>query len=234
MNTSFGDEIMKKLFVLIISMLLLIILQIPAYAQVDEASMGDELGTQALEELSRVYNIKRIEKEEQRDYISNFDISSDGKIAVLYENSIYSLKMGDSMKSVCVYDIDGRFLYGYRISCSGGMEVRWTDDDLAVYDYRADVLSVLSESGNLLCAYNYSKAPDRSNEREYGGILYKAHSISSSERYSYDKIAKVSEDGNETTIIAVEGKNAELIYIIFTISLCAVVSVLVFTIRKRR
>ena len=234
MNISSGDDVMKKLFVLIISMFLLISMQISIYAQVDEASMGDELGAQVLEELSRAYSIKRIAKEEQRDYISDFDISSDGKIAVLYENSIYSLKIDDSRKSVCVYDIDGKFLYGYLIKCPGAMEVKWTDDDLAVYDYRADVLSVLSENGNLLCAYNYSKAPDRSNEREYEGVLYKAHSISNSERYSYDKIAKVSEDGKETTIIAVKGNKAKLIYVVSIISLCTVVSVLIFTIWKRK
>lgn len=70
--------------------------------------------------------------------IINFAISEDGKIAVVEARLVFL--------RICVYDSDGKFLYGYLSSCSTyDYGVEWRRDKIAVYYLKSGIRYLLDE-----------------------------------------------------------------------------------------
>ena len=221
----------RAAFNTIIVLMILLGVSTSAFAQ---ATAGERLDAETVDELSEYYGIERISQEEQRDFIYNFDISDDGRIAVLYENSIYSLG-ADPKKSICIYDIEGNFLCGWQLYCAGSMDVRWIDGYPAVYDIRSSALSPISEKGEILASYDCKSAMPRASVCEYGEKTYRADGASDHDTYSYKNIVEVDKDGNERVIISVKGRGTELrSAVFFAVILAAAVVLGIIVGRSRR
>jgi hypothetical protein len=91
-------------------------------SEIDSTSISNDIGLLNEEKLS--------------EQIYNFDIDSQGDIAVA---------MGGSKNIVNIYNSDGEFLYGFcvKVNNCGLMYVEYIDDTLCIYDYRNEQIYTL-------------------------------------------------------------------------------------------
>lgn len=74
-------------------------------------------------------------------FIECFDVSPSGLIAFAFDS--------DKTKTVCIYDSDMVFQYGYRFSAYGSYGVEWVDDRLTIYIVRSAMAVTVDDNGNI-------------------------------------------------------------------------------------
>ena len=93
----------------------------------------------------------------ERQPISCFDISENGWIALGFEKS--------TEKSICVYDQDGLFQYGYAFENYGTISLGWNDDKLDILLNRGGHLMTLDQKNKILIVIDTRNLP--SDSRAY-------------------------------------------------------------------
>ena len=71
-----------------------------------------------------------------------FDVNEQGKLVIGQK--------GADRKEVCIYTVDGTFLYGYSFNCSQSYAVEWEDEYINIYFVRSDIIISLDSDGNIL------------------------------------------------------------------------------------
>ncbi len=101
--------------------------------------------------------IELLEDDENIKSISCFDISKDGLIILCSENS--------TEKTICVYNNDMSFKYGYTLTGSGKVGCEFNDNsDVVIYFIRSDIAITLDEKANCIDIHSI---PATSNNNDY-------------------------------------------------------------------
>ncbi|MHB8964202.1 MAG: hypothetical protein ACYC5K_13730, partial [Saccharofermentanales bacterium] len=74
--------------------------------------------------------------------ITCFDISEAGDIALGFNNF--------ERRSVCVYNSDGRFKYGYSFDTAGQFGIGWDEERVAVYLNRSGIAVFIDDNANIM------------------------------------------------------------------------------------
>ena len=74
--------------------------------------------------------------------ISCFDINEYGEIALGFNEL--------SDKSICIYNSDGSFKYGYSFKASGQFGVEWDESNLIIFFVRGDIAALVDDNANVI------------------------------------------------------------------------------------
>lgn len=112
-------------------------------------------------------NLSLINDEIKKSPIVCFDVNDyNSLIAIGSENS--------EQKTICVYTLDGKFVYGYQFRCSGDFGIEWDKDDLMIYFVRSEVAALFNAAGEMKEIAKIQKTTENNN--------YWNHSVFSTER----------------------------------------------------
>lgn len=136
--------------------------------------------------------------------IDCFDVSDEGLIALGFNDSSY--------KTICVYNPDGEFKYGYSFYSSGSFGVEWDDENLLIYFVRSDVAALFNSSATCLEIKTVSNSTE--NNTYWNHTVFAKKRIVGKNEYeikndlgilnvftsSYSQLIKTDEDGIKTTL----------------------------------
>ena len=144
-----------------------------------------EIATEKIEEnlknefLSNIA-IELVENDKSLKSLSCFDISEDGLIMLCGENS--------TEKTICVYNSDMSFKYGYTFTSSGKVGCEFNDNsDVVVYFIRSDIAIVFDQKANCIDIYGIPTTSDNND--------YLNHEVFAKSRAFQDKKYALTNDG---------------------------------------
>ena len=129
---------MKKVLSLIIAILLTASMSIFAFAKPTPfitVPLTDE------EQATFVENVpvKKIDSIDWRNSICSFDVNEQEMILLLFCRS--------SQYTICVYNSDFDFQYGFSFDSYGSVACEWSDNDIMVYFVRSEIYAKLEQNG---------------------------------------------------------------------------------------
>lgn len=133
--------------------------------------------------------------------IKNFDISSNGNVAVGMDNN-----------TVNIYDSEGNYLYGYSFDISGDYKCYWEKSEFALYDVRSHIKTLVSENEVKVYDIDVNEGSEfmkkylTDKEKSYKGnkyILRKKYKYLNVFLPNYDIFSIMDKDGNEKIVIDV-------------------------------
>lgn len=132
--------IQKKLLFTITFILIFLGLQINTFAE--EIGFSTEEFTES-ERVNIVENINILVmyEEPEKQSIECFDVNENGMI-VIGSSSFKN-------KTICIYDSDGFFQYGYRFKVDGSFGVEWCGENIIIYIVRGDIAIYITPDGNI-------------------------------------------------------------------------------------
>ncbi len=174
------------------------------------------------------FSTEELNFEKQQTFLSNIDISlldSDSDIRSKFivcfdvsENGLIALGFADSTnKSVCIYNPDFKFKYGYSFNSSGSFGIEWDNNNLIIYFVRSDVAASFDKSGacteikairNTSLNNSYWNNNVFSLKRQVGDdqyIIKNNMSVFSYFGSSYSQLIKIDKNGLETILYDVSG-----------------------------
>lgn len=87
-------------------------------------------------------DIKVFTEEPYKKAIKCFDVNHFGTVAVGQFDD-------DTIKTICVYNKDGTFLYGYNFKSSGSYGIQWDNDNIIIYFVRGDMAISITPDGEI-------------------------------------------------------------------------------------
>ena len=161
-----------------------------------------------------------------------FDVNNDGLIALGFDD--------DSHKTICVYNPDGEFIYGYSFECSGSFGVEWDDGNILIYFVRSDVAALFNSSATCLELKMISNTTE--NNTYWNHTVFEKKRIVGKNEYeikndfgilnivipSYSQLIKTDENGIKTMLYNVnDSYGARVLVILVGIILFIITAVLV-------
>lgn len=101
-------------------------------------------------------NLSLLNLEPVKDAINCFDINEKGMIAIGSSDS--------ETKTICIYNSDGIFQYGYRFNAIGSFGIEWDEDNIIIYFVRGDFLVEVDANGTV---ENVLDVPDTIENSSY-------------------------------------------------------------------
>ena len=193
---------MRLKTIIILSLLLVLLLNIPQASAMETAFSTDEMPAEDAEEFVSARSLKLLEKEPSKKEFACFDVNPEHKIAVAY--------LHNDEGYVCVY-AEGKFLYGYRFNAIKFFAVEWAGDNLNIL-FATTIMSVTPE-GEVIDIATVNKSVENNTLRSYLSIgekrtvdntTYSIHRTFLAPAYS--KIVATDSDGNETILYDVSGE----------------------------
>lgn len=137
--------------------------------------------------------------------ITCFDISENGDIAIGFHKF--------ARKSVCVYNSDGRFKYGYSFDTDGQFGIEWDEERIVIYLVRGDIAAFIDDTASIMEVQKIRNTiPNNSywhhmvlrtsrttDDADYS-IRNDLGPLNVFAMSSYSKLVKKDRDGNETTL----------------------------------
>jgi len=117
------------------------------------------------EELSTILrnlDAEILSEEPRKQRIKAFSLSEIGMFAVVVEDYIY--------RTICVYDQEGSFQYGYRIKADGEVGVEFCGEELFIYHTRSDILYSLDKKARVRELWNVEPTRENYNYAHYNPL----------------------------------------------------------------
>lgn len=145
--------------------------------------------------------ITLLDTDVKSESMSCFDVSDEGLVALGFINN-----------TICVYNHNGDFKYGYSFDCSGSFGVEWDDENLLVYFVRSDIAVLLDNSATCLEIKEISNSIQ--NNTYWNHTVFAEKRLIGKDKFeikndlgilnifttSYSKLVKTNENGIETVI----------------------------------
>ena len=167
-------------------------------------------------------NFVRMNAEPQKRKIECFDVCCNN-VAVGFSES--------DNKTVCIYNTQGEFQYGYRFKTNGQFAVELDEYNLIICFVRSDILIKVNSYGDVI---EVEKIQDTTeNNKLWNEILYSTEKTMNGSKYildnkinflasSYSKLIVIDEYGNENVIYRADSsQTAEKIVTVFAVLLLA-------------
>lgn len=137
--------------------------------------------------------------------ITCFDISENGDIALGFHKF--------ARKSVCVYNSDGRFKYGYSFDTDGQFGIGWNEERIVIYLVRGDIAVLIDDNANIMEMQKIQNTFP--NNSYWNHTVFKTSRTTDDADYSirndlgllnlfamssYSKLVKKDRDGEETIL----------------------------------
>lgn len=167
-----------------------------------------------------------------------FDINEHGMIVL-----VSSTFKG---KSICVYDSDGVFQYGFTFDDAGSVGALWDGDIVNIYYVRGDLLVSVNSCGEVLDVVEapstvennaYYREIIKASKRTVGSTTYIAQGHSGSITMftsSYSKLTAKDSSGNETVIYDATTYNTVKVILVSVVAALFVVLVGLYIIRSSK
>ena len=150
---------MKKHILLFFSILLIVIkINVVKSFSMNTGFEIDPFSASELDHKLAGINIKLITTPAKGEAIVQFDISKDGKVALLTK------AFGRDLNHINIYSSSGFFLYAFRIYGSGIFQCEWDSEILNIYSVRGGLIFSVDDSGNVLELY---EVKEKSTNRNY-------------------------------------------------------------------
>ena len=161
-----------------------------------------------------------------------FDVNNDGLIALGFDDN--------SHKTICVYNPDGEFIYGYSFESSGSFGVEWDGGNILIYFVRGDVAALFNSSATCLELKMISNSTE--NNTYWNHTVFEKKRIVGKNEYeikndlgilnivlsSYSQLIKTDENGIKTMLYNVnDSYGARVLVILVGIILFIITAVLV-------
>jgi hypothetical protein len=165
-----------------------------------------------------------------------FDINEHGMIVL-----VSSTFKGES---ICVYDSDGVFQYGFTFDDAGSVGALWDGDIVNIYYVRGDLLVSVNSCGEVLDVVEapstvennaYYREIIKASKRTVGSTTYIARGHSGSATMftsSYTKLTAKDSDGNETVIYDATAYNTAKVILVSVVAALFVILVGLYIIRS--
>ena len=134
----------KTIFAVITIMLLLSTVVTPVFAE----STGFVTEPMTEEQLNTFYenvSISLLTEEPPKQSIDVFDVNENGLIAIGFSDFILK-----SNKTVCIYNTEGEFQYGYSFKCDGVYVIEFNGDNLNICYSRGSNIMTIDSVGKIL------------------------------------------------------------------------------------
>ncbi len=163
-----------------------------------------------------------INEEPQKRKIECFDVG--------YNNIAVGFSESDN-KTVCVYNTQGEFQYGYRFKTNGGFAVEWDECNIVICFVRSDILIKANPYGDIIEIKRIQDTTE--NNERWNEMLYSTEKTSNGYKYildnkfdffasSYSYLTVIDEYGNESVIYTADSsQTAEKIVAVFVVLLLA-------------
>lgn len=218
-----------KLNFFLISLLLIAFLRtIPSVNAINTGFLTDILSTEEKEDIISNISLTLLKTEPNKNAITCFDISKNGLIAIVQDDS--------DKKIICVYSSEGVFQYGYSVKTMGSLGIEWDEQYVNIYFVRSSIIVSVDQNGEIQDIYDVPKTKE--NNRYYNEFISAAEKTVNDTEYiltneglskvlasSYTKLIVRDIDGNENTIYDVsEKKNQSIIaYCIIFVTIAVVI-----------
>ncbi len=175
------------------------------------------------ETFSNFISIKPIEQIPKDKLIDNFDVRSDGVVAIVFSD----------WKHIAIIDNNGGFLYGFEVdlSVNGGFYVVWDNDTLNILTNRGDRIFAVDDEGTILksgklTSSNWISEAETRKRKVNGDTYEMSSSIAFILSTGYSRLTKTTADGEITEIYSNSTKSAvKSVSAFLIISLVVAVSV---------
>ena len=188
---------MKKMLSLIIVFVLLVSMTMSTFAA-PTPFVTDPLTKEEQATFTENSPVKKIEEFNWTTPRRCFDVNEDKMILLLFSRS--------SEYTVCVYNSDFEFQYGFSFDAYGTVACEWSGNDIMVFFVRSDIYAKLDSNGQWTEFYRVLYSPENRKLRDY--LLYKKTEISV-ENTTY----KIQNDMGMLNLIQVEHSHSQLIKI---------------------
>lgn len=167
-------------------------------------------------------NFIRINAEPQKRKIECFDVGNNN-VAVGFSES--------DNKTVCIYNTQGEFQYGYRFKTNGEFAVGWDEYNLTICFVRSDILIKVNSYGDIIDVIKIQDTTE--NNMLWNEMLYSTEKTMNGSKYildnkidffssSYSHLIVIDEYGNESVIYTADSYQiAEKTVAIFAVLLLA-------------
>lgn len=167
--------------------------------------------------------------------IACFAVSNDGTVALGFNTG--------PKKTVYVYDLEGKFLYGYAFSCSGDFGILLDGGWLSVYFCRSDMLVTFDRSGQCV---DFQRVPPTSSNNarikevldptriECNGDVYTLERDLGIFMRSYSRCVRTTPDGSRTVIYDVSSDHNVGVILAIGGMLLFIALILIRVIKKHR
>ncbi|SEW32783.1 hypothetical protein [[Clostridium] fimetarium] len=165
-----------------------------------------------------------------------FDVNNDGLIALGFDD--------DSHKTICVYNPDGEFIYGYSFESSGSFGVEWDGGNILIYFVRSDVAALFNSSATCLELKMISNSTE--NNTYWNHTVFEKKRIVGKNEYeikndlgilnivlpSYSQLIKTDENGIKTMLYNVNDSYGAKILVILVGIIIFIIIVVVGIIKE--
>lgn len=151
---------MRKLKI-VLSVLILIAsvtTDIQAFAMSDGFST-ESVSEEKQEEFLSNISVLLIDSEPTKRAIDCFDVSDHGLVAIGCSNS--------NQKTVCVYNNDGTFQYGYIFNCNGSFGIEWMEENIVIYFARGNMAMCITPSGQVKNVFRIQQTAENTSYWNY-------------------------------------------------------------------
>ncbi len=186
-------------------------------------------------------NAYRFDFEPELFCFNHFAVNKGGNFAIGKDDS--------KIKTICVYNCDGTFLYGINFEYSGSYRLKWDDYNLVIYFARSDVLVSYNRFAQVQCVADIIDSKEN-NVAINNEFSVKEHNVKNeifkADGYNflggnYTKVIKTNHLGDANVIYDASGK-PNMVAILTTIVIlaipitliCFIVALITFEKRKRK
>lgn len=190
--------------------------------------------------LLQVLHLRYLSKAPLFRSFEDYAVHTDGRIVT--GSDVFPLK------TLCIYDQNGKFQYGYTFLSEGAYDVAWSGNDVLVFTARGDTVYSLNEKGecttvakleDTIANEDYRRTLQR-KKKQVGQTIYEAENVSIPvikllfAFFPYTKITKTTDNGAKITVLRHFPIAALIAGIVtFLINAITVILLLVYHQRKR-
>lgn len=228
-------------FVALICILLVVISGMIAVSAADIAFSTESLEQEEIETILSNINITKLSNEPSKKVIQCFSVNTDGTIAVGCGSY--------NKKTVCIYNSEGIFQYGYSFQTAGSFGIELKEDILYIYFVRSDIALAIDPDGQINSVtriqntvennsyWNHSVFSTKISTEQYEYVIKNNLGIFNVFASSYSLLTKTDVYGNETVIYDVNNTQQFRVYstLFFIVVFLSIgVYTLFFRLRKSR
>ena len=226
------------------TIILLLLLLITGAVQASAMQTGfstESMPQEDIDSFLQNVNVTKLAKEPSKAAIKCFDVNERGEIAV-------GCGKGE-IKTVCIYNSTGDYLYGYSFSCTGSFGVELNGNILNIYFVRSDVAVAVDPEGEVKSVLEIQDTTE--NNKYWNHTLHATTRKAGDAQYtirndmgffnlfasSCSQLVVTDKDGNTTIIYDVNKEqlsNTVASFVVIVLFICCVIVIVVWEFVKLR
>ena len=202
----------------------------------------EELAEEERRQFEKFTNLSLLQNEPSKSAIDDFCVNEAGMIAIVSNERVFSFE-----RTICVYDCDGVFQYGYSFQQQGEIAIEWEErQQLWIYGQRDRDMILINRQGEI---QDYKRFTDtRENRTQWNAIKCADQQVGDKKyiirndmgifnilKSSYSQVVMIDSDGREVVLYDVNAQQLAkaLIWAIsISVFILVIAIVFVFSLRK--